>query len=205
MKSPKYYVVWKGREPGVFNNWEECKQQIFEFQGAIYKSFPTLEEAQQAFKNKPHIYLTKTNSSIPTNSNHKPILNSLCVDGACSSATGQMEYQCVHTQSREIIFKQGPYKTGTNNIAEFLALVHVLALCKQKNCLLPIYSDSHTAMVWVKNKKSKTTLENIPENKEILDLIERAEKWLANNTWQNSILKWDTKAWGEIPADFGRK
>jgi ribonuclease HI len=35
--------------------------------------------------------------------------------------------------------------------------------------------------------------------------MERAEKWLLSNEFSNEILKWETKAWGEIPADFGRK
>ena len=102
-------------------------------------------------------------------------------------------------------FHKGPYPNATVNIGEFLALVHGLALLKQQNSDIPIYSDSRTAMSWVRRKKANTKLARTAKNKDVFDLIERAEYWLRNNTWKNPILKWETKAWGEIPADFGRK
>lgn len=100
----------------------------------------------------------------------------------------------------------GPFNNGTNNIGEFLALVHGIALLKSKNMdSLPIYSDSKIAMSWVKKKQCRTNITFDSSNKEILDLIRRAEKWLEENSYKNPLLKWETKAWGEIPADFGRK
>ena len=100
----------------------------------------------------------------------------------------------------------GPFQKGTNNIGEFLALVHGIALLKSKNKEdIPIYSDSKIAMSWVKQKRCKTNMNFDASNKDLLDLIKRAEKWLKENTFKNPILKWETKAWGEIPADFGRK
>jgi ribonuclease HI len=83
--------------------------------------------------------------------------------------------------------------------------VHGLALLKQKNIQMPIYSDSVNAIGWVKKKQCKTKLERNEKTEELFKLIERAEKWLAQNTYTTQILKWDTKKWGEIPADFGRK
>lgn len=103
------------------------------------------------------------------------------------------------------IFRIGPLKKGTNNIGEFLALVHGLALLKQKGSSLPIYSDSPERHRLGKKKKCKTLLERVPENEPVFDLIERAEKWLNTNTYTTPILKWETSEWGEIPADFGRK
>lgn len=116
-----------------------------------------------------------------------------------------MEYRGVFTWSKELVFHVGPFAGGTNNIGEFLALVHGLALCKQRNWDLPIYSDSKTAMAWVRNKKCKTLLMPTAENAPIFDLIERAEKWLRSNSYSTPIYKWDTEHWLEIPADFGRK
>ena len=130
--------------------------------------------------------------------------NSLAVDAACSGNPGQMEYRGVYVASRQQIFHFGPLY-GTNNIGEFLAIVHGLALLKQKNIQLPIYSDSVNAIGWVKKKQCKTKLERNEKTEELFKLIERAEKWLAQNTYTTQILKWDTKKWGEIPADFGRK
>jgi len=128
------------------------------------------------------------------------------VDAACSSKGGMMEYQGVNTATGKQIFHQGPFKDGTNNIGEFLALVHGLALCKKKGWDdIPIYSDSITAISWVRRKKANTKLDISEENRELFDMIRRAEDWLKANTFTNRILKWETKVWGEIPADFGRK
>lgn len=130
--------------------------------------------------------------------------NSLAVDAACSGNPGAMEYRGVHVASRQEIFHFGPVY-GTNNIGEFLAIVHGLALLKQKGFDMPIYSDSVNAISWIKQKKCKTKLPREPKTEELFKLIERAEKWLRENTYTTKILKWETKQWGEIPADFGRK
>ena len=134
-----------------------------------------------------------------------PIELSLCVDAACNGK-GDFEYQGVWTFSRQTEFKIGPYKKGSNNIGEFLALVHALAFLNghrdSKMKTIPIYTDSRIAMGWVRGKMCRT--KKTP-TKEVQALIWRAEKWLKTNTFSNPILKWETKVWGEIPADFGRK
>jgi ribonuclease HI len=208
----KFYVVWKGLNPGVYDNWEECKMQVEGQENAKYKSFPNQEEAAKAFDEGYKNYLRKGGASpkavsniLKTASAGRPVLNSLAVDAACSGNPGDMEYRGVYTATGEEIFRIGPLKRGTNNVGEFLALVHGLALLKQQNSLLPVYSDSANAIKWVKNKKSKTLLERTPVNEPIFNLIERAEKWLKENTYSTKILKWETSEWGEIPADFGRK
>ena len=45
----------------------------------------------------------------------------------------------------------------------------------------------------------------INNNKEVFVLIQRAINWLNTNSYSTKIVKWETKKWGEIPADFGRK
>jgi ribonuclease HI len=210
MAKQKYYVVWKGRQTGVFNNWDACNAQIKGFEGAIYKSFETLPMAQRAFNGLSHEYIGKEiNKPALTQAQlkllGKPILPSVCVDGACSGASGIAEYQGVDTETKKVIFKSKPYNDGTNNIVEFLAIVHALSHCKKNNILLPIYSDSKIAINWVKLKQQKTNHKRSQKNKELFDLMERAEKWLQENTYTNKLLKWETKAWGENPADFGRK
>ncbi len=116
-----------------------------------------------------------------------------------------MEYQGFELNSRKLLFKKGPFQDGTNNIGEFLAIVHALALLKKHNSLLPIYSDSKTAISWVRNKKSNTKLLPTGRNSELFELLIRAEIWLKDNNFSNKVLKWETKMWGENPADFGRK
>lgn len=128
----------------------------------------------------------------------------LCVDAACSGNPGMMEYRGVHIPSGKQIFHYGPI-WGTNNIGEFLAIVHGLALLKQKGKTMPIYSDSLTGRTWVRNKRCKTTLQRDEKTAPILDIVARAENWLRNNEYPNEIKVWNTEEWGEIPADFGRK
>jgi ribonuclease HI len=132
------------------------------------------------------------------------IKEALCVDAACSGNPGPMEYRGVHLPSGKEVFRFGPIQ-GTNNIGEFLAIVHALALMEQRGIRMPIYSDSVSGQAWVRNKKAKTTLARTPETEKALDLVARAENWLRTHQVNVPILKWDTENWGEIPADFGRK
>jgi len=210
MAKNKYYVVWQGRICGVFDNWNDCKAQVFGFEDAKYKSFETKIEADKAFSAGYKNYY-KTNPAARntmamfSGGDAAPVLNSLSVDAACNMVTGQMEYRGVHTGTKELWFLKGPFPKASNNIGEFLALVHGLALLKQKNINIPIYSDSITAIAWVRQKKHKSIVLPTEENEEIFNLLVRAELWLQNNAFQTPIIKWDTKRWGEIPADFGRK
>lgn len=211
MAKNKFYVVWQGKVPGVYNSWDTCKKQVEGFEGAQYKGFPTEAEAHAALSTayQQHINKKSTNGKPSpksySSSSTKPNLNSMAVDAACSGNPGKMEYRGVDAMSGAQLFHQGPFEMGTNNIGEFLALVHGLALLKKMGSDLPIYSDSQNAISWVKQKKCKTKLEQTSVNAPIFDLIKRAEKWLVENMFSTPILKWETKEWGEIPADFGRK
>ncbi|MDD4514711.1 ribonuclease H family protein, partial [Massilibacteroides sp.] len=193
MAKRKYYVVWKGLNPGVYDNWEECKMQVEGQEGAKYKSFETREEAVAALENGYGDYIkprsaSKTSFSKLADQEKKSIIaKSLAVDAACSGNPGDMEYRGVYTATGQEIFRVGPLKKGTNNIGEFLAIVHGLAFLKQKKSDLPIYSDSRNAILWVQKKKCKTLLERETVNEPIFDLIERAEKWLQANTYTNKI------------------
>ena len=131
--------------------------------------------------------------------------HSISVDAASSGNPGKMEYRGVDTKSKKQLFIQGPFEEGTNNIGEFLAIVHGLAFLKKINSDKIIYTDSRTAISWVKKKNCNTKLEPNEKNSALFELIDRAIIWLKNNTYKTPIVKWETKAWGEIPADFGRK
>ena len=206
MAKQKFYVVWKGVNPGVYDSWDECKRQVDNFEGALYKSFSTKELAEKAYQSNPWNYVGKGKTEKSTIiSQGDFIKDSLAVDAACSGNPGPMEYRGVYVANGQELFLKGPYQKGTNNIGEFLAIVHGLAFPKQQKMDIPIYSDSVNAILWIKNKKNKTKLEPCEENKLLFELIERAEKWLKENTYKNKILKWETDKWGEIPADFGRK
>jgi ribonuclease HI len=211
MAKKKYYVVWKGIKTGIFTSWNACKKNIDGVPSAKYKSFTDKEMAEKAYRGTYEEYKgistkKKELSAEEKKAYGKPLLNSIAVDAACSGNPGLMEYRGVATSTTTQLFIQGPYKSGTNNVGEFLALVHGLAwLQTKKQPLLPIYSDSRIAISWVRQRKCKTKLPTNSETAILFDLIKRAEKWLKENTYKNPILKWETKAWGEIPADFGRK
>ena len=206
MSKKRYYVVWNGLVPGVYDTWDECQAQIKGVKQALYKSFATLAEAERAYSESPYKYIygekkeEKGPAEIPA-SVHR---NALAVDAACSGNPGQMEYRGVYLATGEEIFHFGPI-LGTNNIGEFLAIVHGLALLEKQNSPIPIYSDSRNALLWIKQKKCKTKLEQGSATSEVFAMIERAERWLQTHTYKNPLIKWETAEWGEIPADFGRK
>ncbi len=205
----KFYVVWEGFERGIFTSWDDCKKRIEGYQGAKYKGFETLSEAKLAFSRTYIDYYGKTEPTakqvVLKQKVGKPIIPSISVDAACSGNPGALEYRGVYTQTGKEIFRQGPFPLGTVNIGEFLAIVHALAWMKQNNLDLPLYSDSVNGMLWVKLKRVNTKLERNAKNEQLFQLIERALVWLHNNSYSTKILKWETEAWGEIPADFGRK
>ena len=210
MAKKKFYVVWNGVVPGVYKTWDDCKAQVSGYDGAIYKSFRSFADAQKAYEENPWKYVgkeAKNNQSARLNLANNPaiIKDSLAVDAACSGNPGLLEYRGVYVQTGEQVFHQGVFEHGTNNVGEFLALVHGLALLKNKNSSIPIYSDSVNAIKWIQEKKCRTKLDRVPANKSLFYMIERAEKWLRENTYTTHIIKWETQDWGEIPADFGRK
>jgi ribonuclease HI len=210
-KKSKFYAVWKGHHPGVFDSWEDCKAQIKDFKGAQYKAFTTFAAAKNALNEpyKAHIGKTKQFKS-ELNAEQlerigQPNPNSISVDAASSGNPGTMEYRGVDTLTKKQLFKQGPFDAATNNIGEFLAIVHGLAYLKKRESNRIIYTDSKTAISWVTKKTCNTKLERNAKNQPVFELVRRAENWLKENTYTTTIVKWETKAWGEIPADFGRK
>lgn len=210
-KKQYYYVIWAGHQPGVYSDWDEARQQITGFKGSKYKTFGSEKLAHKAYQEGPENYQgnykkTKDLTDAELRAIGSPIELSLTVDAACNGS-GLMEYQGVWMFNQEKpLFQMGPLSGGSNNIGEFLALVHALALFAKetdpKFKKMPIYSDSKIAMGWIRAKTCRTKQKPSPK---VAQLIWRAEQWLRGNHFENPILKWETKVWGEIPADFGRK
>ena len=206
-KKKKFYVVWQGNQPGIYESWTECQLQIKGFPNAKYKSFPSLAEARAAFGGGYESAIdrsVKKPKVVSEEAKAKIVWKSISVDAACSGNPGMMEYQGVDTATGFQFFYQ-KFSLGTNNIGEFLAIVHCLAMQQKQGTQLPIYSDSKIAMGWVKKAKVNTKLTRNSKTKLLYELIDRGEKWLKSNDFRVPILKWETKEWGEIPADFGRK
>lgn len=220
----KFYVVWVGVEPGIYDSWRECRQQVQNYPGARYKSFDNIHEATAAYRGatEPQLDLMRsivagvgTEWNKPAPKQHAAQKRAtdypaagITVDGACSGNPGVMEYRAVDIGSGTELFRRGAdgSLTGTNNIAEYLALTHIAALLYSRgDNSTPIYSDSRTALSWFRHRHSKTTLERNDRTAPVLELLRRADAWNATHTIHNPIYKWDTDRWGEIPADFGRK
>ena len=213
MAQKKYYVVWAGHETGVFDSWDDCKVAVEGFPGARYKGFGSKLEAIEAYRGSPdeHLGLFKAMAKRrPTAVNYSAIPEivpgSIAVDAACSRNPGPVEYQGVDIDTGARLFHVGPLQGGSNNLGEFLAIVHALAWLEQRGLgHITIYSDSRTAMAWVRNRKARTAITPNGTNGTILNMVARAEAWLQRHRPTNRIVKWNTDEWGEIPADFGRK
>ena len=222
-KKQKYYVVWQGKQPGIYTDWDACKEQVVGVQGAQYKGFDSMAEAEVAIK-LPYSSVVSSNTSkssstsltsvlvidengmtaVKPGTDNPPVLDALAVDAACSGNPGVMEYQGIYIPTRTRVFHYRAEK-GTNNIGEFLAIVHGLSYLKKHRLNQIIYSDSVNAISWVRQKQCKSKLPEDASTAELWDYIHRAENWLRTNSYTTEIRKWDTDHWGEIPADFGRK
>lgn len=217
-KKKRFYVVWSGRNPGVYDDWDDAREQIENFPGAKYKGFDSPAAAAEAFRagmkesGELGALLLGARADRKAKSPGRswqqfPEIDrtAWAVDASCMGNPGRMEYQGVDLATGKTIFRIGPFDDATNNIGEFLAIVHAMALMEKRGEQHLLYSDSRTAIGWVSRRHVRTTLKQTPRNGEVFDLLTRALKWLLTHTFRTRIVKWDTENWGEIPADFGRK
>ena len=202
MAKPKFYVVWEGRKPGIYQSWAECLEQVDRFPNAKYKSFVNEVLAKEAYQMGWQKF---TESVQPLSLPAEVVAESVSVDAACDGSPGNVEYRGVDTQTGEELFHVGPIENGTNNLGEFLAIVHALALLKKKSKSIPVYSDSRSALSWVKKKEVRSTLPKNEQTEKVWRMVRRALTWLEKNTYPNELIEWNSEDWGEIRADFGRK
>ena len=219
-KDKKYYVIFKGHNPGVYDDWNDAKEQIGGFSNPVYKGYGSPSEAAEAYRkfcrNADNGDLGKFLAEASLRSLPKPgqpdymtnpevDLDAWAVDASCLGNPGKMEYQGVELMTGRTIFRIGPFEDATNNIGEFLAIVHAMALMSREGKFHNIYSDSVSGMSWVRNRKIKTQLQQTSNNAKVFELMARALTWLHTHQFPAKVLKWQTDRWGEIPADFGRK
>ncbi|REE86511.1 ribonuclease HI [Paenibacillus taihuensis] len=221
MAKQKFYVVWVGRKPGVYASWAECQLQTNGFDDAKFKSYESRAEAEEAYQGgwKKNWGQGSSAGSSGGGSKgspykRKPVsaaevgeidYDSISVDVGTNGNPGPVEYKGVDTKTGEVIFAVGPIAKGTNNLGEFLAIVHGLAYLKKLGSNKTVYSDSVNALKWVREKAVSSTLVRDDSTAEIWLMVDRAVRWLQTNTYSNKVLKWQTKVWGEIKADYGRK
>jgi len=201
MAEKKRYVVRNWKETWIYEDWASVQPLVSWFSWAKFKWFSSKSEAEQAFQNWPDEYYQPKKK---WNEKDLPFVKkSIAVDAACSSATGVMEYKGIDLVSEKEIFNFS-FPEGTNNIWEFLAIVHGLSWLKsEKKDDYSLYSDSRNAIGRVKEKRCKTNF--VPKDEKLMEIIKRAENWLKTNSYTTEILKRDTENRWEIPADFWRK
>ncbi len=216
MADRKFYVVWEGREPGIYDSWDDCLEQVQGYPGAKYKSYTSQTAATEAFRGDPSHQLGfarelgRRMGGVKVDYTAIPgiRLDAVAVDGACAHNPGPTEYRGVRVIDGVEIFRMGPFEGGSNNLGEYIAIIHMAALLDRRgDHTTPIYSDSRTALAWVRRGHSHSSITPDASNARIMELLRRADAWLAAHGGRiaNPLLKWDTDNWGEIPADFGRK
>ncbi len=204
-KKRKYYVVWEGFASGIVDSWEKCIPLVQGYKNAKYKSFMSLQDAKIAFQlGWEYFYTAKQQNEIRILP-EKVFDNAICVDAACSGNPGIMEYRGVEPYTKTELFRK-KFEIGTNNIGEFLAIVHGLAFIEKYNMPIDtIYSDSEIAIEWVSQKTVRTKLVRDINTEPLWEVIDRALEWLYTHIYATVVKKWETELWGENPADFGRK
>jgi ribonuclease HI len=222
MASQKYYVVWVGKQPGVYASWADCQKQVNKHADAKFKSYPTKSEAERAYqegwqkhwgsgasagKASGQSSAKRLPSKADAAANAVPEIDydSISVDVGTSGNPGPVEYKGVDTQTGAVLFERGPISKGTNNLGEFLAIVHGLKYLQELGSGKTVYSDSANALKWVRQKAVASTLVRDSSTAQIWKLVDEAVEWLKTNRYDNKVLKWETKLWGEIKADYGRK
>lgn len=151
----KFYVVWAGRETGIFTDWNTCKKQVDGFNGARYKSFLTREEAEAAFGNaKPSAGTgrvatsgakIKTYNAAEVNALQEEI--KIFTDGGCEPNPGKAGSGLAMYEDNKVTeLWYGLYNPmGTNNTAELNALHQGLLLARDeiaKGKTAAVFSDS---------------------------------------------------------------
>ncbi len=203
MKKQKYYVVWVGRALGVFNTWEECQQSISGFPGAKHKAFDCPKEAQAALSDGWEMHWGK---AAITETGSKPDGLCLCVGAAWNVETRVLKYCGVLHPEWASTFHLNSIPGATNNIGEFLAIVYALAWLKEQGISAPVYSDSITALSWVRRKSVQScAVGSAHASAKVEKMIAHSLKWLNDNTDHNPVCKWNTSEWGENPAHFERR
>jgi ribonuclease HI len=208
MAKVKYYVVWEGRETGVFTEWVRCLEAIKGMKQAKYKAYKALHEANKAFAEGYEKHWGKGDSGTKFYSEEElqligaPQVPSICLNCSYDRVTGIMIYKGVDTATGEQLFRQGPFLDCNQHIGEFLALVHGLAYLQQQGSDIPVYTRSMHAKAWVtRESKFGGTLEATEKNTKVIELLTRANRWLETHNYPNQILIWNKRAWNH-PGDL---
>ena len=179
----KYYAVNKGRVPGIYNEWEECKEQVIRFNGAKYKRFTDIKEAEFYLKNgriKPETALIETLDEYDIG---------VYTDGSChgngnNTARGGIGVYFgvddIRNESQPLL----GYPRMTNNIAELEAALTAFDILmddiKQRKKVV-IFTDSEYVIkcstTYGDKQKEKEWSENIANKEQVRILYELFDKY----------------------------
>jgi ribonuclease HI len=146
MVAKKYYVVWEGRETGIFSDWNTCKSHIDKYAGARYKSYKTREEAEQAFRGSSHAAMKKTKAPAKKFSgkglrtytveeiDSLEVQTKIFTDGGCEPNPGKAgSGVAVYRGGKISELWYGLFNPrGTNNTAELNALHQALLMAEKE-------------------------------------------------------------------------
>ncbi len=159
----KFYVVWEGRERGIFTDWDRCKAQIDKFAGARYKSFKTRAEAEAAFRGSSEASIGKSHKAVARNTGkvprtysaaevaELPVHTKIFADGGCEPNPGKAgSGVAVYRDGLVDELWYGLYNPrGTNNTAELNALHQALLMAEKEiesEVTVAIFCDSRYAI-----------------------------------------------------------
>jgi hypothetical protein len=129
----------------------------------------------------------------------------ICSD--CGSVNGKnpgiFKYRLVNIETKEVIFEKIISGNCTNNLAELLGAVHAIGYNTANYLNLPVYTDSQTALSWIRKKLIKT--KHIVTDAELQEELDIALKYIKTLSKAEHPLLWNTVAWGQIDADYGAK
>lgn len=144
MAKQKFYVVWAGKNTGIFNNWPEVQKSVIGHKGAKHKSFPTLAEAEAAFSEPPERAKPSSSPARVSKTSTSPAVNSTALnplfdvhifsDGGCDPNPGEAASGVAVYDSGALKYLyHGLYNpNGTNNTAELNALHQAMLIAERE-------------------------------------------------------------------------
>lgn len=177
----KYYAVAIGKKTGIFTNWEETKELVYNFPNSKYKSFKKVSDAEKWLDGNANNRINKK-AKISNNEIQKPSDNKIIIytDGACKKNPGPGGYGVLLLSKDKIKEISEGFRLTTNNRMELLACIVGLASLRKKS-VVELYSDSSYVVNsinkgWAKRWRSNGWKQNKTKYAENIDLWEKLLK-----------------------------
>jgi len=144
MAPKKYYAVARGRKPGIYRNWPDAQAQVSGFNGALYRGFPTLAEAEEWLKNpgRParRDAVTKSGKSNDMKLAGEGV--TIYTDGGSINNPGPGGFGIVQIYGDQRREMSGGFRLTTNNRMELYAVIFALRHLEHRDVPVTIFTDS---------------------------------------------------------------